>query len=230
MMIPERPVARAPRARGARRFGRAPPRIPVVLGGCGTGRTSLLLRLRDLIGRTSRQYVDVERVATTPERFLTTLRDDSPFPPPTAEPRRRGRRARGVRRHARVSRHARAPAGDGPATFLLDEFLELRTFESFPGLRTVLRDLLDRAGLERQPLRADDPLHGPRAPPAARRAGAVRNHPRHAADARRDSRDAAARSTRPGRMPSARLRTNAPATISRGWSTRSPTGVRPTRG
>ena len=33
-------------------------------------------------------------------------------------------------------------AADGPATFLLDEFLELRTFESFPGLRSVLRDLL----------------------------------------------------------------------------------------
>src|SRR4029078_12112807 len=36
---------------------------------------------------------------------------------------------------------ARAP-GTMPATFLLDEFLELRTFESFPGLRSVLRDLL----------------------------------------------------------------------------------------
>jgi hypothetical protein len=36
---------------------------------------------------------------------------------------------------------ARAP-GDAPATFLLDEFLELRTFESFPGLRSVLRDLI----------------------------------------------------------------------------------------
>jgi hypothetical protein len=29
-----------------------------------------------------------------------------------------------------------------PATFLIDEFLELRTFESFPGLRSVLRDLI----------------------------------------------------------------------------------------
>src|SRR5207249_6108388 len=29
------------------------------------------------------------------------------------------------------------------ATFLLDEFLELRTFESFPGLRGVLHDLVD---------------------------------------------------------------------------------------
>ncbi|MEO6212753.1 MAG: hypothetical protein ABIP65_03900, partial [Vicinamibacterales bacterium] len=33
-------------------------------------------------------------------------------------------------------------AGGAPATFLLDEFLELRTFESFPGLRSVLRDFL----------------------------------------------------------------------------------------
>jgi len=30
-----------------------------------------------------------------------------------------------------------------PATFLLDEFLELRTFESFPGLRRVLHDCVD---------------------------------------------------------------------------------------
>jgi hypothetical protein len=30
-----------------------------------------------------------------------------------------------------------------PATFLLDEFLELRTFESFPGLRPVLRDVVN---------------------------------------------------------------------------------------
>ena len=38
---------------------------------------------------------------------------------------------------------AREPAGSEPATFLLDEFLELRTFESFPGLRRVLHDLVD---------------------------------------------------------------------------------------
>jgi hypothetical protein len=36
-------------------------------------------------------------------------------------------------------------------TFLLDEFLELRTFESFPGLRTVLRELI--AALEASPNR-----------------------------------------------------------------------------
>jgi hypothetical protein len=33
-----------------------------------------------------------------------------------------------------------------PVTFLLDEFLELRTFESFPGLRSVLRDLIASLG------------------------------------------------------------------------------------
>jgi hypothetical protein len=37
---------------------------------------------------------------------------------------------------------ARAPGG-ASCTFLLDEVLELRTFESFPGLRHVVRDLLD---------------------------------------------------------------------------------------
>ncbi len=41
-----------------------------------------------------------------------------------------------------MSYFARARANDRPATFLLDEVLELRTFESFPGLRHVLRELL----------------------------------------------------------------------------------------
>src|SRR5207245_8997379 len=46
----------------------------------------------------------------------------------------------------------RAKTGGGePATFLLDEFLELRTFESFPGLRRVLHDLVD--GLAASPNR-----------------------------------------------------------------------------
>ncbi|MEO5740150.1 MAG: hypothetical protein ABIS29_06100, partial [Vicinamibacterales bacterium] len=37
---------------------------------------------------------------------------------------------------------SRTGGGREPATFLLDEVLELRTFESFPGLRTALRELL----------------------------------------------------------------------------------------
>jgi hypothetical protein len=147
MMIPERPLLERRVLAALDGSAAGGPRIPVLLGGCGTGRTSLLLRLRDLIGRASAQYVDVERVATTPERFLKALRESSPFP---AHPY--GQTA-GVEPGARESFDAtlafldtaRASA-DAPATFLLDEFLEFRTFESFPGLRTVLRDLVGALG------------------------------------------------------------------------------------
>ena len=47
----------------------SPSRIPVVVGGCGTGRTFLLQRLRERAARGTAQYVDVERCATTPEPF-----------------------------------------------------------------------------------------------------------------------------------------------------------------
>ena len=56
----------------------APSRIPVVLGGCGTGRTVLLQRLRERLGRPTAQYIDVERCATTPERFLQAVVSSSP--------------------------------------------------------------------------------------------------------------------------------------------------------
>src|SRR5262245_54034912 len=142
MMVPERPTLER-RVLAALDGSGGGTRIPVVLGGCGSGRTSLLLRLRDLIGRTQAQYVNVEAVATTPERFLEALRTSSPFPgipgaaPPGAE---LGARDAFDATLAFLDT-ARAP-GTTPATFLLDEFLELRTFESFPGLRSVLRDLL----------------------------------------------------------------------------------------
>ena len=118
----------------------APSRIPVILGGCGTGRTWLLQRLRDR-GRQAVQYIDVERSATTPERFLQAVIASSPFPWHGADR---------VPANARDAFDAllaffdtaRAPGGE-PCTFLLDEVLELRTFESFPGLRHVLRDLLE---------------------------------------------------------------------------------------
>jgi hypothetical protein len=142
MMIPERPSLER-RVLGALDGSMDNgPRIPVILGGCGTGRTSLLLRLRDLIGRNQAQYVDVERVATTPERFLHALRDSSPFP---THPHAQQATLPGAREAFDAALAfldtARAP-GTTPATFLLDEFLEFRTFESFPGLRTVLRDLV----------------------------------------------------------------------------------------
>jgi hypothetical protein len=119
----------------------SPSRIPVVLGGCGTGRTWLLQRSRERLGRGAAQYIDIERCATTPERFLESVTSSSPF------------RWHGADRTPTSARDAfdallaffdtaRAPGGE-PCTFLLDEFLELRTFESFPGLRRVLRELLD---------------------------------------------------------------------------------------
>ena len=56
-----------------------PSRIPVVLGDFRTGRTQLLYRLRDRLGRTSCQHIDLERSATTPERFHQAITSASPF-------------------------------------------------------------------------------------------------------------------------------------------------------
>ncbi len=150
-MIPERPALERRVLDGldvnAAGAGPTGGRIPVVLGGCGTGRTSLLLRLRDLLGRNTAQYVDVERIATTPERFLTSLRESSPFPSRASAVV--GGNDRGPRDSFGAAltflSQARGTTG-GPVTFLLDEFLELRTFESFPGLRSVLRDLIAALG------------------------------------------------------------------------------------
>src|SRR3954467_13724018 len=73
-----------PRTALARRVTAAldasPSRIPVLLGGCGSGRTTLLRQLRERIGRTAVQHIDVERTATTPERFLRAVTAVSPFP------------------------------------------------------------------------------------------------------------------------------------------------------
>jgi len=150
-MIPERPALerRVLDALDVNATGNGPAggRIPVVLGGCGTGRSSLLLRLRDLLGRNAAQYVDVERIATTPERFLNALRESSPFPLHSSMAvggDDHGPRESFTAALAFLSQ-ARGTTG-GPVTFLLDEFLELRTFESFPGLRSVLRDLVTALG------------------------------------------------------------------------------------
>jgi hypothetical protein len=120
-----------------------PSRIPVILGGCGTGRTSMLQRLRERMGRGAVQYLDVERCASTPERFLTAVTSSSPFPSHDHRTPSSAREAFDMTM-AFIS-NAAAPGG-GPATFLLDEVLELRTFESFPGLRHVLRDLFEALG------------------------------------------------------------------------------------
>lgn len=135
-----------PRTNLARRVAAAldasPSRIPVLLGGCGTGRTTLLQQLRERLGRTSTQYIDVERTATTPERLLRAIVATSPFP--VSDQSRPGARA-SFDATLEFFGRARTSASE-TATFLLDEFLELRTFESFPGLRRVLYDFIDGIG------------------------------------------------------------------------------------
>ena len=121
-----------------------PARIPVVIGGCGTGRTTLLHALADRMGREQCQYIDVERAASTPERFQRAVAAASPFlvnghSTATQEAAESARAA--FDRTLALLTQART-SNDGAATFLLDEILELRTFESFPGLRFVLREML----------------------------------------------------------------------------------------
>ena len=115
-------------------------RIPVVVGLCGAGRTSLLHRLAQTIGPHDAQYVNVERTATTPERFLAALTASSPFvdagqAPHVSSPRQAF--------DAVLAYFTAAHRADErPVTFLLDEVLEFRTFESFPGLRRAMPELL----------------------------------------------------------------------------------------
>jgi hypothetical protein len=117
-----------------------PSRIPVLLGGCGSGRSSLARELQARIGVERCQYIDLERVATTPERFHRVLCLQSPFlaaDVPLATPTPRA----AFDAMLAFLTGARAPDGS-PATFLIDEALEFRTFENFPGLRHIMRDLL----------------------------------------------------------------------------------------
>jgi hypothetical protein len=134
-----------PRTTLARRITAAldasPSRIPVLVGGCGSGRTTVLRQLRERLGRTAVQQIDVERTATTPERFRRAITAVSPFPVSDPSGDAAGARAAFDATLSFFSR-ARTSASE-PATFFLDEFLELRTFESFPGLRRVLHDCVD---------------------------------------------------------------------------------------
>ena len=41
----------------------SPSRIPVLLGGCGSGRSSVLQQLRERLGRGAVQYIDIDRTA-----------------------------------------------------------------------------------------------------------------------------------------------------------------------
>ena len=121
----------------------SPSRIPVLVGGCGSGRTSLLLRVSDRLGNEHSQYIDAGRAASTPESFWDAIAAATPYATNAAAPVEHGSRS------ARVAfdsllwflEHARPRTG-GVSTFLIDELLELRTFESFPGLRGALREFI----------------------------------------------------------------------------------------
>ena len=196
-------VARAARPRGARRIGRRRP--------AHSGRPRRLRHGPHVAAAAPARSHRPHAVAVHRRR---AHRDDA-----GAVPRRRCARRRRSRASVRPARRRPEPgareafdaslafldtaraAGDAPATFLLDEFLELRTFESFPGLRSVLRDLVGALASSGNRFVLTTPLRRARAPAAARRAGAVRDHPRRAAHARRDPRDAAAHARTPRSAP-----------------------------
>jgi hypothetical protein len=120
----------------------SPSRIPVLVGGCGSGRTTVLQQLRERLGRGTAQYIDVERTATTPERFFRAVTAVSPFP--VADTSTPGPATARAAFDATLAFFTRArSAASAPATFLLDEALELRTFESFPGLRRVQHEFVE---------------------------------------------------------------------------------------
>ncbi|MEI6669666.1 MAG: hypothetical protein WCP29_16070, partial [Acidobacteriota bacterium] len=117
-----------------------PSRIPVVVGLCGSGRTSLLQRVEERVGAARCQLVGLDRVVSTPERFFAELaaasqlswaRPDTPPATPRAA----------FEALAACLSSAQAPDGS-PATWLLDEFLEVKTLESFPGLRHAVDETL----------------------------------------------------------------------------------------
>jgi hypothetical protein len=117
-------------------------RIPVLLGGCGSGRTSLLLRLEHTLGPDRSQYLDIASAATTPEQCLAAVMASSRLQPPAGPPAVAASTRDAFGLLLDFLDRSGAPAG--PATFLLDEFLDVRTFESFPGLRHVQRDVVAR--------------------------------------------------------------------------------------
>ena len=143
-MLPERPLIER---RILAAFDATPPRIPVLLGGCGSGRTSLLLRLAKILGDNGSQYLDIERATSTPEGFCESITRKSPY---TLEPTNENAHpiklvpsdARGAFDTIfRFFQAAQGPNGRTPV-FLIDEVLELRTFESFPGLRGIQREVM----------------------------------------------------------------------------------------
>jgi len=90
---------------------------------------------------TDTERIDVERVATTPEAFFAAVTETARCHAPAAKPGTEDPRAARAAfdRLCAFLALARTPAGDN-VTFLLDEALEIRTLQSFPGLRGAFHD------------------------------------------------------------------------------------------
>src|SRR5262245_29840991 len=101
-------------------------RIPVVLGTCGSGRTSLLLRLETALGFGRSQYLDFAAAATTPERCVTAIVSRTRLHAPDVAPNLGSPR---LAFEALLAFFDRVGETAPTATFLLDEFLDVRTFE-----------------------------------------------------------------------------------------------------
>jgi hypothetical protein len=119
------------------------PGIPLLIGGCSAGRTHVLRAVQTrLDSETTPVYLDVERLATTPEQCYRSLlrhvrvAEDAPSLPAPA--------SLSSPRHAFdavLTLLTRARAASGRRfTFLLDEVLDLRTFENFPGLKALMAE------------------------------------------------------------------------------------------
>ena len=131
------------RSNGAcsRRSTRGPRGSPCWWEAAARGRTFLLRRLRERLGAVGLPVHghragghDARAPAATVLAGLVAVTR-------AGRVRRRAIAARGVRRDSGVLPGRARPDG-APATFLLDEVLEFRTFENFPGLRHVFHDLL----------------------------------------------------------------------------------------
>ena len=118
-----------------------PSRIPLVTGGCQSGRSEILARVRARIGPSLCQTVDVTRITSTPERFFRAIVDDAPFAGGAAGGAADGPASAYLRA---LDYFDRAEADGSPATFLLDDILDIRVFESFPGLKTVVQETFAR--------------------------------------------------------------------------------------
>ena len=122
-----------------------PARIPVVIGGCGTGRSTLLQRIQDELGVNVCQYINAESVALTPEGLLHAIIDGSDYVLPiTNSPALNSRQSPRTSFNALLEFFNHEHRRNGPTpTFLIDEVLDIRTLESFPGLRGVMRELFE---------------------------------------------------------------------------------------